>query len=137
MGCGRLRDCAKCATLSGRASGHIFPLRVLRFGASRLVFRCLLRVKIAHRSKSMKYLLSVVENPCLLFKVRALRQESPIAVRLQFGAWSAQNGAPTRMKIAANCGCWRLIALNSPLYAREAFLTSFPETIHPITVSFW
>src|ERR1700722_7374550 len=59
---------------------------------------------------------------CLLFKIRALRQESPIAVQLQFGAWSPQNGASTRMKIAVNCACLHLIALNSPLYAREAVL---------------
>ena len=107
----------------GRARGHIFPLRALRLGVSRL------RVKVTHRFKSMKSVLSVlsvVENPCLLFKVRALRQESPIAVRLQFGyAWSAQNGASTRMKIAVNCGCWRLIALNSLLCARRGLSNVF------------
>ena len=55
---------------------------------------------------------------CLLFKIRVLRQESPIAVQLQFGAWSPQNGASTPMKIAANSACLHLIALNSLLYAR-------------------
>ena len=54
----------------------------------------------------------------LLLKIRALRQDSPIAVQLQFGAWSPHNGASTRMKIAANRTCLQLIAPNSLLYAR-------------------
>src|ERR1700722_12239278 len=79
----------------GRASGHVFPLRSLSV--------C---VDLGH----LGYL------GYLLFKIRALRQESPIAVQLQFGAWSPQNGASTPMKIAVNCACLQLIALNSLLY---------------------
>jgi len=55
-----------------------------------------------------------------LFKIRALRQESPVAVKFQFGLRRARNGDPISIKIAVNITWYQLISVNSPLYAREA-----------------
>jgi len=72
----------------------------------------------------MEFFQSVAPATCLrglsdLFKIRALRQELPIAVQFQFGVKRARIGDLTSTKISVSITWYHLVSVNSPLYARD------------------